>query len=461
MQELVKKLIEGKKVIIAGFGREGRSTYRFLRGFLPYYPLAIADINDKVKSDELLKDYHNVQVITGKNYLANLNDFDLVFKTPGIPSFALPAGIDLAKVTSQTDLFLRLFSRQAIGITGTKGKSTTSSLVHHVLATSGRQTVFAGNIGTPLLDVMPQITPDTTIVMELSSHQLEYLSVSPHISILLNIYQEHLDHYNNYEDYQKAKFNIGKFQGNEDFFLYNFDNALIKKHLSECKRCSHKAIPFTLGPVEGDGIFYKDGKVWFRTAGNKMVIFDDSEGHLLKGDHNLLNIMAAAGACALAGVNPTSITRAVRTFNGLEHRIEYVGRFHDIKFYNDSIATIPEASIEAVKTLKIVDTLILGGFDRGIDYYILYPFIRQSSLNNLIFVGEAGRRMKEEFEKSGTAGKSVYMARDYAEVVDKAFSVTGEGKICLLSPAAASYDMFRNFEERGTVYKKLIREYRK
>lgn len=461
MQELVREHIEGKKVIIAGFGKEGHSTYRFLREFLPGYPLAVADISENVKSDELLQGDYNVQLITGKNYLANIADFDLIFKTPGIPSFALPANIDLNKVTSQTDLFLRLFSRQAIGITGTKGKSTTSSLVHHIVAASGRHTVFAGNIGTPLLDVIPQITPDTTIVMELSSHQLEYLSVSPHISILLNIYQEHLDHYNNYEDYQKAKFNIGRYQGNNDFFLYNSDNDLIKKHISECKKCSHKAIPFTLGLVDGDGIFYNDGKVWFQTAGEKKVIFDDSEGRLLKGDHNLLNIMAAAGACSLAGISAPVITRAVRTFQGLEHRIEYVGRYHEIEFYNDSIATIPEASIEAVKTLKNVDTLILGGFDRGIDYNILYPFFRQSSLNNLIFVGEAGRRMKEEFEKFGTAGKSVFAAGNYAEVVDKAFSVTGKGKICLLSPAAASYDMFRNFEERGSVYKKLIREYRK
>jgi len=461
MQELVKKYIEGKKVVIAGFGREGRSTYRFLRGFLPDYPLTVADINDNVKSEELLRSDHYTQIITGKNYLSNLNDFDLVFKTPGIPSFALPADIDKSKITSQTDLFLRLFSRQAIGITGTKGKSTTSSLIHHILSVNGRQTVLAGNIGTPLLDVIPQITTDTAIVMELSSHQLEYLSVSPHISILLNIYQEHLDHYNNYEEYQKAKFNIGKFQGKEDFFLYNIDNNLIKKHLSECRKCSHKAIPFTLGKIHGDGIYYENGNVWSRSGGKEQIIFDDSEGHNLKGDHNLLNIMAATGACSLAGVETSIITRAVRTFNGLEHRIEYAGRFHEIDFYNDSIATIPEASIEAVKTLKNVDTLILGGFDRGIDYNILYPFIRQSSLNNLIFVGEAGKRMKEEFEKYGTAGKSVFTARDYTEVVDIAFSVTGKDKICLLSPAAASYDMFRNFEERGSVYKKLVREYEK
>jgi UDP-N-acetylmuramoylalanine--D-glutamate ligase len=461
MQELVRKLIEGKKVIIAGFGREGRSTYRFLRNILPGYPLAVADISNDVKTDEILLSDDIVQVITGEDYLANLDSFDLIFKTPGIPTFSLPTELDRKKITSQTDLFLRLFSRQAIGITGTKGKSTTSSLVYHILETNSRPTVFAGNIGTPLLDVIPQIMPDTTIVMELSSHQLEYLSVSPHISVLLNIYQEHLDHYRNFEDYQNAKFNIGKYQGNGDFFLYNRDNELINKHLTACKNCNHTAIPFSLNAIPGNGIVIKSGKVLLQLYGNEKLIYDDSEGHNLKGDHNLLNIMAAAGACALAGVGETEITEAVRTFNGLEHRIEYVGKFHDIEFYNDSIATIPEASIEAVKTLQNVDTLILGGFDRGIDYNIIYPFLKTSAVRNLIFVGEAGKRMREEFEKISAAGKSIFAAQNYEEVVELAFTVTCQGKICLLSPAAASYDMFKNFEERGRIYKKLVREYKK
>lgn len=459
MQELVKSSIRGKKVMIAGFGREGRSTYRYLRDLLPQYPLTIADLSDNIRSDKLLQQDPNLEIVTGEGYLCNLESFDQVYKTPGIPTAALPPGFDRKKITSQTDLFLRLFSRQAIGVTGTKGKSTTASLMHCILNTAGCKTLFAGNIGIPLLDIAPQVTDDTTIIMELSSHQLEYISVSPHISVLLNIFQEHLDHYNNYEEYQEAKFNIGRYQTGNDYFIYNHDNNLITKKLSECNNCSQNTIPYSLRRFSGNGAFYHDKKVWLHYHGKETVIFDDTQGHKLRGDHNLLNIMAAASACYLSGIGEPAITSAVRVFDGLEHRIEFIGRYREIEFYNDSIATIPEACIEAVKTLQRVETLILGGFDRGIDYGILYPFLKSSTVKNLIFTGEAGRRMKSEFEKSGIHGKSLFDCGDYAQIVDIAFNVTSPGSICLLSPAAASYDMFRNFEERGKVFKKLVREH--
>lgn len=461
MQELVRNRLEGRKIIIAGFGREGRSTYHFLRRIMPLHPLTIADFNMNVAADPEIINDDKAEILTGDNYLENLQSFDIIFKTPGIPTAQLPDNLDRKKITSQTDVFLRLFGRQVIGITGTKGKSTTSSLVHHILKSGGRRTVFVGNIGIPPLDMAEQITPDTIVVMELSSHQLEYLTRSPHISVLLNIFQEHLDHYNGYEDYQQAKFNIGRYQETGDFFLYNSDNDLIVKHLAACKGCKHLAIPFTNSKNRNTGIFYRDSKVILDLNGEEQTVFDDRAGHLLKGQHNLLNIMAAAASCFLAGIDEPSISKAVRTFSGLEHRIEYVGKFGGIEFYNDSIATIPEASIAAVKTLQQVDTLILGGFDRGIDYGVLYPFLAASNVNNLIFIGEAGARMKNEFEETHLPGKSLYLARDFNEVVEIAFRVTARDSICLLSPAAASYDMFKNFEERGRIFKKLISEYKK
>lgn len=461
MQQLITGFLEGKRIAIAGYGREGRSTYRFLRNFLPDAPLTIADINENIGSDLQLKEDTNLTVVTGPGYLEDIDRYDLVFKTPGIPSALLPPALGRQKITSQTDLFLRIFRDQAIGITGTKGKSTTSSLIHHILYTGGRKTLFAGNIGVPLLDIVNEVMPDTIIVMELSSHQLEYLSTSPHISILLNIFQEHLDHYNDYEDYQKAKFNIGKFQKEGDFFIYNGDNDLIVKHISACSGCRHTALPFSLSLPDSDGTYYLQQKGWLRLKGKENMVFDDTLGHKIKGDHNLLNIMAAATACFLAGVEETGITAAVRSFEGLEHRIEYIGRFYDIEFYNDSIATIPEASIEAVKTLRDVDTLILGGFDRGIDYSVLYHYLPESKINNLIFTGEAGQRMKKELKETGYSSGAVYYSNDYNEIVNLAFQITIPGKICLLSPAAASYDMFRNFEERGRIFKQLVRDYKR
>jgi UDP-N-acetylmuramoylalanine--D-glutamate ligase len=168
--------------------------------------------------------------------------------------------------------------------------------------------------------------------------------------------------------------------------------------------------------------------------------------------------MAAGAACYLSGISTHQISSGIRSFNGLEHRIELVGNYADIVWYNDSIATIPEATIEAVKTLQSVDTVILGGFDRGIEYTVLYPFLNTSGISNIIFVGEAGARMKKEFNEYGVKNINLYSATDYNQVVTIAGDVTQKGKICLLSPAAASYDMFKNFEDRGNTYKKNVRE---
>ena len=168
--------------------------------------------------------------------------------------------------------------------------------------------------------------------------------------------------------------------------------------------------------------------------------------------------MAASATCYLSGVSTHQIGLGIKSFNGLEHRIELVGNYAGIIWYNDSIATIPEATIEAIKTLQTVDTVILGGFDRGIEYDILYPFLNNNGVSNIIFVGEAGMRMQKEFSESGVGKISIYTATDYKQVVTIAQEVTQKGKICLLSPAAASYDMFKNFEERGNVYKKNVRE---
>lgn len=460
MQDLVRSRFEGKSIVIAGFGREGRSTYRFLRKFFPEQELLIADRNTGIIHDVELQNDTRIKIVTGEHYLKEIGACDVIFKTPGIPSFALPADMDRQKITSQTDLFLQLFGRQAIGITGTKGKSTTSSLIYHIIDSAGQKAILAGNIGTPLLDTVAAITPETLVVMELSSHQLEYLSNSPHIAILLNIFQEHLDHYESYEDYQRAKFNIAKCQKAGDYFIYNRESELITKHLTSCINCNHTALPYSLAEFHGDGIHYRGKKVFLTINGKEQLIYDNSVGNNLRGDHNLLNIAAASAACILAGIPEPVVTNAVRTFNSLEHRIEFAGTYHDVEFYNDSIATIPEATIEALKTLRNVNTLILGGFDRGIDYTKIYDYLSHSQVQNIIFVGEAGLRMKNEAEQAGITGKSMFIASDYSDVVDIAFRHTRKHSICLLSPAAASYDMFRNFEERGRTFKKLVRGYR-
>jgi UDP-N-acetylmuramoylalanine--D-glutamate ligase len=389
--------------------------------------------------------------------MQSIDIFDIAIKSPGIASNSLPAALKKVQITSQTDIFLQLYGKQVIGITGTKGKSTTSSLVHYILKNAGINSLLVGNIGIPPFDCIDEIRDESLIVMELSSHQLEYVSHSPHLAILLNLFQEHLDHYHSYLEYQLAKLNIGKYQDNGDYFIYNKDNETIQSHSDQIELFKSELLSFSQVSENKTEINIEEECVLLNFSGNKQRIYEIHPGQPLRGRHNMYNIMAASVACFLSGVTPEKINSGVKTFKGLEHRIELVGEYEDIVWYNDSIATIPEATIEAVKTLQNVDTLILGGFDRGIEYNILYPFLNSSGIRNIIFVGEAGIRMKNEFSEYGIEQIRINIADNYNEVIKIARSVTGKGKVCLLSPAAASYDMFRNFEERGDVFKKNVR----
>ncbi len=458
MEELIKTLLANKSLALLGFGREGRSTYHLVRKILPQKTITIIDENEAFRNDEILKNDPNLSFITGKGCMQYIDDFDLAIKSPGIASNTLPKELKRVNLSSQTDIFLQCYGQQAIGITGTKGKSTTSSLIYHILKNAGRNALLVGNIGIPPFDCIEDIRPDSIIVMELSSHQLEYISHSPHIALFLNLFQEHLDHYYSYEDYQLAKFNIGKFQGANDYFIYNKDNETLENLLERSGKQAHQALVFSLKPGTEAEITINNQWVELISGNEVVKLYNSSEGQPLKGHHNLYNIMAAAAACYLSGVSPEKIGGRIRSFNGLEHRIELVGNYGGKVWYNDSIATIPEATIEAIKTLQTVDTVILGGFDRGIEYDILYPFLATSFVSNVIFVGEAGARMKKEFGEFGTNSKHLFTASDYKQVVSIANEVTEQGKICLLSPAAASYDMFKNFEERGNTFKKNVRD---
>ncbi len=457
MKQMLIELFEHKSIALLGFGKEGSATYTLFRKVFPTKELTIIDKNEAVRADAILKDDQYLNFITGIDALKAIDNFDVAIKSPGIPSNILPSTFNRVVITSQTDIFLQCCGKQVIGITGTKGKSTTASLVYHILKKAGKNALLVGNIGTPPFDIIDAITPDSVIVMELSSHQLEYISHSPHIAVLLNIFQEHLDHYHSYSDYQKAKLNIGKYQESGDFFIYNSDNKTLMDLIRLTPGLAHTNLPFSLEQGSAADIYFEDTWIGLRSEAKTSRLYNTANGQPLKGHHNLYNIMASAAACYLAGVTPDGIDKGIKSFNGLEHRIELLGEYDGILWYNDSIATIPEATIEAVRTLQVVDTLILGGFDRGIEYGILYPFLNSSGIQNIIFVGEAGTRMMNEFKKYGVNTIKMFPAIDYKHVIEIARKVTMRNKICLLSPAAASYDMFKNFEERGNVFKKNVR----
>lgn len=452
--DTILDVLRNKRVAILGFGKEGVSSYHFIRKYFPTMPLTIADRSTALNISDLQSD-ENITVVTGEEYDKNLNQYDLILKTPGVNLNSLNYFIDPEKITSQTDLFLRAFGDQIIGVTGTKGKSTTSSLIFHILHNATGKAILSGNIGIPFFDIIEKIHDDTVVVAELSAHQLEYVHVAPHISILLNLYQEHLDHFNSFSNYQMAKLNITRFQSENDCFIYNADDENIARLLKEndFKRCY---LPFSREKVLSSGAYSFESQIVISKNKEQMARFDLGACENLPGSHNYNNIMAAALACRQVGVPDDVFLKHVRTFKGLPHRIELVGTFNGILFYNDSISTIPEATIAALKTLKKVDTLILGGFDRGIEYGRLIDFLQKNPVRNMVFTGPAGKRIFDEWKECCALPENFILENDFEEIVLFAYRNTLPGKICLLSPAASSYDQFKNFMERGNCYKSLI-----
>jgi UDP-N-acetylmuramoylalanine--D-glutamate ligase len=318
-----------------------------------------------------------------------------------------------------------------------------------------------------MFDLLEQINQDTIIVAELSSHQLEYIKISPRIAVLLNLYQEHLDHYKSFKDYKNAKLNITRYQTETDYFIYNNDDISIKALLGKnvYKRNYYQ---YSLSNIDIEqGTFLKDHVIFAVKDGNNIdYSYDTHNKRNLIGEHNLYNIMAAINVCRILNIQNDFITNGINSFKGLEHRIEYVGDFDGVSYYNDSISTIPEATIQAVNALKSVNTILLGGFDRGIDYNQLIDFIIKSNIENIIFISSAGHRMLDIYKNTINNSKNnnnktrqnIYFTNNFEDAVRHAQKLTKKGEICLLSPAAASYDMFHNFEERGNYFKQLIKK---
>lgn len=456
-KDKIIEFFKDKKIVIVGFGREGISAYKLIRKHYPKLPLTIADRSPLIHLEDFPEDKH-LKIVAGEAYDQNLNQYDVILKSPGVNFNNLNYFIPREKFVTQTELFLMAYGDNVIGVTGTKGKSTTASLIYHILSHSMGNTMLAGNIGTPFFDIIEQIDDDTTVVAELSAHQLEYTDHSPHIAILLNLYQEHLDHFNTFNNYQLAKLNITEHQQESDILIYNYDDRYIPG-LIESHQLQRRFIPFSSQTTLKNGAFCTKNDIVLM-KNNEQICTIPIEGRAnIPGRHNNNNIMAAVLACKAKGIADADIIRNISTFKGLEHRMELVGTFKEITFYNDSISTIPEATIAALNTIKRVDTLILGGFDRGIDYSILIEHLHENPVRNIVFVGKVGQRLLKEWTEKGYALPENYIVEnDYTKIVAFAYAHTALGNSCLLSPAAASYDQFKDFTVRGKTFKTLVQQ---
>lgn len=441
MYNKILEHLKNKKIAIVGFGREGKSTYKFIRKYLNNQELEILDGNEKLlELNEELKSDKNLKIITGKNYLDNLEKYDLIIKSPGVKFKDLDISKFEDKITSQLGLTLDFYKQNVIGITGTKGKSTTTSLIFKVLKDQGYDAYLLGNIGIPIFDYIEKFNENSKLVIEMAALQLEYVKTSPHIGIILNLFEEHLDFFKSKEHYFLAKLNMFKYQDNSDYGLYTSSNETLDKYVQNGNYITNLIDINKEFKIENNYVIYDNKK-----------IYDSNSERLLLGKHNLTNIMFVLRLSELLKLDLQKTINTINQFKPLEHRMEYVATINGVKYYNDAIATIPEATINCVEALKDVDTIIFGGMDRGIDYNDLIDFFNKSKIKNFICMPDTGYKIGKEIKS-----KNVYMVETLEDAVKKAKEVTKN--ICVMSPAASSYNAFKNFEEKGRIYKELIND---
>lgn len=436
--------LRDKKIAILGFGVEGKSTYRFIRRYLKNAEITIlCSEEDETEKSDILKKDKFAQFVIGNGYLDNIDKYDVILKAPGVSFKNIDISKFADKITSQLELFLEYKNCLTIGVTGTKGKSTTSSLIYSVLKNQEKDCFLLGNIGVPIFDEIEKINKNSIVVLELSSHALQYLKKSTNIAILLNIYEEHLDHYKDFNEYINAKLNLFKYQLKDDIAIFNSDNENIKYDYKQSDygitTQGHKVTQNTF-ELKENAIYYNENK-----------IFDVNEDEmLLKGEHNINNIMFVLAVCKIMNLDISRTIETIKNFKPLEHRLEYVGTIDGVIYYNDSIATIPESTICSIKALKKIDTIIVGGKDRGVNLENLIEYLRTTEIRNIVCMPKTGEYIAEGLKNSN---KNVVQVLTMEEAVKIAKKFTEKGKICLLSPAAASYGYFKNFIERGEVFK--------
>jgi len=447
---------DGKRVVVVGVGVSNMSLIRYLRrkGAL----VTACDRKSEAELGERAAELRRlgVSLCTGPGYLAPLAQHDLIFLTPGIPKH-LPeitaARERGAVIAGEIGLVLEACRDQAIGITGSAGKTTTTTLVAEILKAAGQNVYVGGNIGTPLVEQAESMPPDAKVVLELSSFQLQLSGErSPHISIITNITPNHLDVHASMEEYVEAKKNIFRYQKPGDTVILNYDDPMVRSFAAEAPA---RVVYFSRSADPGTDTcaLIRDDELVWRYRGQEFPTLKVAELKML-GLHNQENALAAMAAAYLAGAGMHAVRSVLTTFTGVEHRIEPVREIGGVWWYNDSKATSPAEAVAALHTLPAPIVLIAGGSDKGIPFDPMAPLVVEK-VKALILTGPTAPRIEEAVRRFGYANP-VYHAADMAEAVRLAHREAAPGDRVLLSPACASFDAYRNYEERGRHFKALV-----
>lgn len=400
--------LENKHILLVGLGKEGKATQEFLEKMVPSARLTVVDQSQ------------------GVDYLARQKEFDLAIKSPGVKPDVLQI-----PYTTASNLFFELVKGTTIGVTGTKGKSTTASLIYAMLMQAGKKAHVVGNIGNPMLtELLVSNTPEDIWVCELSSYQLADIAYSPSIAVITSLFPEHMDYHGSIDAYYQAKMRIIEYATNKNTLVYD-PSSQVSFFLEETKVME---VPFI-----------------------ETLPFPESDIPLL-GVHNVNNIRAATTVAELLGVSDTDIQKAVQKFQPLKHRLQNIGTYKGITFYDDAISTTPQSAIAAITSLSPVGTIFLGGEDRGYDFTPLVDLLAKQKIPNIVLFPDSGEKILGELQKKKEYKPTILQTSSMQEAIAFAYAHTPIGTSCLMSPASPSYSLWKNFEVRGDEFQTIVKE---
>lgn len=447
--EEFKKYIKGKNISVIGLGISNRPLIKYLiengakvKGFDKRTKDALGEVYDELLS-------LGAELILGEDYLDNLSG-DIIFKTPGM-RFDVPKLLEAKEkgsiITSEMEVFFDICPANIIAVTGSDGKTTTTTIIHKMMTEQGYKTWLGGNIGNPLLTQTEKMKEEDWVILELSSFQLHTIRKSPKIAVITNISPNHLDMHKDYQEYIDAKKNIMLYQKDGDKLVVNASNEVTKKigdsAMGELMEFSSKQQATTS---------LKDGKI--TVFGEDVLDICDIK---IPGMHNVENYMAAISA-VWGLVSKDTITKVAKSFGGVEHRIELVRIKDGVRYYNSSIDSSPNRTINTLNVFPEKVIMISGGKDKGIPYDEIGSPIAKK-VKTLILIGKTADKIEDAVRHADKNGEvEIIRCKSYDEVVKTAHSVAKDGDVVLLSPASTSFDMFKNFEERGNLFKKLVEE---
>ena len=437
--------LKDRKILVVGLGKTGLETIDFLLDRDADVRASDSSALETIKETVKNRESKGVQVEAGGHTNGTFLWADTIVLSPGVP-FSVPqiqkAMTEGIEVISEVELASRFIKTPIIAITGSNGKTTTSTLIARILERNGRKVFLGANIGTPLIKIAGESDSYDILVLELSSFQLQGIkSFRPYVALVLNISPNHLDHHESFDEYVESKMKIFSNQTSDDWFIYNNDDQVINKYLPDVRS---QKIPFSIKRLE-EGASYDGRVIKFRVN-----VYDIASAKLL-GVHNIENMMAAIAGTSILGCNPELIQKEINSFEPLEHRNEYIGRLSGARVYNDSKSTSPAATVRALESIPPPIILIAGGKDKGVSFEPLKNLVKEK-VKLMVLIGESKDRMKNELGE-GVVSEFADSLRQALEITSK--HVAPEDSV-LFSPACSSFDMFSSYEDRGMKFKEIV-----